>query len=374
MPYSHFKTDILNNFTYPSYELNNLKGNATAQPTSYTTYFTITNYDNGVPAITFDQFLQTGASPPEPSIESLTRKTFPINDLPESTEFIQEADSVKIFVKIGAFSGDNSTDYAPRYDPINFLLNDTLTNTYKLTNYYAYDDGVAEYSMGLTQGANQLAYRFDMGTNAKDTINAVSIHYPHFAGESSNTINFFILDDNNGEPGELLYEESIPVFRNNNNVFILDSLEQGVEVEGAFFVGYTQPFSGNVRIGLDKSHDTADKLYHRASEETAWELNDGRIVGSLMIRPHFGKAGIVTSIPEEKNQISVYPNPNDGDFYVKGSTRVLGIINITGQPVDFSLEEFGDQKRISLTNPASGFYIVKFQNGARISSAKICVR
>jgi hypothetical protein len=258
---------------------------------------------------------------------------------------------------------------------VDFRLNDVLTYNYKLTNYYAYDDATAEYSAGLTQPANQLAYRFDMKTNAKDTINGLYIHYPLFAGSSPTSMKFFILKDEGGVPGAVLHEELIPVSRTTNNEFITINLQQGVPVQGSFFIGYTEPVNGHVRIGLDKSNDTGNRLFYRSSEFIdTWSIND-RVTGSLMIRPRFGTAkDVVTGLPETNQLISLYPNPNNGEFYVDNQITVLGIVNITGQSVGFSSEESGDKKRITLATPVSGVYLVKYQHRAGISATKIYIK
>ncbi len=370
IPYSHFISDPSDNFSKPFIELNNLKDTTFAQVTNYTSYFTITNFTGATGNISYDGVLDfeegLGALP------SLERSTYQLVNLPDVSNFDPSADSASIFVKIGFNSGDNDEDYYDRYNPINFLLNDTLAHTFKLTDFYAYDDGEAEYAAGLTTNGNQLAYQFDMKTPEQDTISDLRIYFPYFAGASATSLQLLIMDNENGVPGDILYEETITVSQTANNEFVnIDLFEKGVIVKDTFYIGYQEPASGSVRIGLDKSSNDRDRLYFRQNSNATWS-NDW-ITGSLMIRPRFGESEIVTGIPEVPNPVSFYPNPNAGEFYVKGKVEQLQLFTITGQPVGFSVEDFNEEKRINITTGSEGLYIVRYQSGGRIFTEKIVI-
>jgi len=370
IPYSHFISDPAANFSRPFIELNNLKDTIFSQVVSYTSYFKITNYTGSTSNVSYDGILdfEEGLE----ALPSLERATYQIVNLPDVSTFDTLADNADIFVKIGFDSGDNEEDYHSRYNPINFLLNDTLTHTFILTDFYAYDDGEAEYAAGLTTNGNQLAYQFDMKTTEQDTISDLSIYFPYFAGASATSMEFFIMDDENGVPGNILYEETITVSQTANNEFVEKiHLFEGVIVKDTFYIGYQEPASGKVRIGLDKSSNDRERLYFRQNSNATWS-NDW-IAGSLMIRPHFGEADIVTGIPEVVNPVSFYPNPNAGEFYVKGKVEQLHLFTITGQPVGFSVEDFREEKRINVTTVPSGLYIARYQSGGRVFTEKIII-
>jgi hypothetical protein len=370
VPYNHFVSNPSVNFTKPFFELNNLKDTTFAQVVNYTSYFRITNYTNGIGSNSFDGVLEfeegIGALP------SLSRATYQLKNLPPVSNFNPAADSANIFLKLGFNSGDNDYDYYSRYEPIEFRVNDTITHTFKLSDYYAYDDGEAENAAGLTTAGNYLAYQFIMQTHDRDTLSGISIHYPHVAGNGAAGMEVSIFDDQNGQPGNVLFEQIVEVIRTSNNEFIFTELFEGIIVQDTFYIGYREPTSGRVRIGLDKSHNATERMYFRATEGGVWSNN--WITGSLMIRPHFGKPGVVDAVPEERKPVAFYPNPNAGEFYIKGDAERLHVFNITGQPVDFRLEDWGEEKKINLYSVPSGLYLVRYLSSGKFYTDKIIVR
>ena len=370
VPFNHFVSNPTANFTKPFFELNNLKDTTFAQVVNYTSYFKITNYTNGTGTDSFNGVLDfeegIGALP------SLSRSTYQLKNLPAVSNFDVAADSASVSVKVGFNSGDNDYDYYSRYEPIEFRVNDTIAHIFKLNNYYSYDDGEAEYAAGLTTAGNYLAYQFIMKTPDKDTLSHVSFHFPYVAGSGASNMDVYIFDDQGGKPGNVLFEQNFEVIRKANNEFITTALFEGVVVKDTFYIGYREPVSARVRIGLDKSNDATEQMFFRATEGGVWSNN--WINGSLMIRPHFGKPGLVNSVHQETNPVVFYPNPNAGEFYMKGSAERLHIFNITGQPVDFRVEEWGDEKKINLNAASRGLYLVRYLSSGKFFTEKIIVR
>jgi hypothetical protein len=179
------------------------------------------------------------------------------------------------------------------------------------------------------------------------------------------------MNDNNGAPGDVIYSQLVAITPATNNQFSFTKLFEGVIVEDVFYLGYRQPSSGSLRIGLDKGNNTSAMMYDYVNG--TWAPND-RIPGSLMIRPHFGPGDVVTGIPEVINPVSIYPNPSAGSFYVKGPVENLQIISITGQPVDIKIENLETEKSITTFNTPAGIYIVRYQSGGRVFTEKIVIR
>ena len=304
-----------------------------------------------------------------PTLKAFEHRAVQLDTFPAILNFDLTADSVSLQYKVNFSSGDTIES---SHGNIDFRVNNKLCFTYILSNYYAYDDGLAEYSAGLVDPGNELAYRFDMKTNSQDTINGVFINFPAFTGTSANSLDFFILDDNDGKPGNILYEQSIDIVLNAGNEFKLNTLIEGVIVQNAFYIGYREPSTGSVQIGLDKSNDTGNQMYYRLTENGQWQLND-RVTGSLIIRPRFGIAPVVTSVYESQHPVSIYPNPNRGEFYVKGPIEQLRVISITGQPVNTAIEDVGDNKRVNVTTAATGLYIVQYKSGSKVFTEKIFI-
>ena len=370
VPYRHFISNPSVNFTKPYFELNNLKDTTFAQVVNYTSYFEITNYTNGSGNTSFNGVVDfeegIGALP------SLARSTYQLKNLPAVSNFDPAADSASIFLKLGFNSGDNDYDYYSRYEPIEFRMNDTINHTFRLSNYYAYDDGEAEYAAGLTTAGSYLAYQFIMKTNDKDTLSHVSFHFPYTAGTPATNVEVLIFDDQAGKPGRILLEQDIEVIRSSDNEFNLDPLIEGIIVQDTFYIGYREPSGGRVRIGLDKSHNATERMFFKATDGGVWSNN--WITGNLMIRPHFGKPGIVDGVREETRPVAFYPNPNTGEFYAKGHIDRLSIFNITGQSIDFKIDDWGDQKKINLNSAPSGLYLVRYLSSGKFFTEKIIVR
>ncbi len=370
----------------PQFEAYNLRaGDPTT--TTYQIIGTFTNYHNGVSTLNSTQIGPglPGINGSDATFEALSRKLVTLPYLPDpDTQFDYTADSIKIKLNIKVFADDvydvDTGIYSEDYDsakhyPIDFRANDTTSQSYTIKDYYAYDDGVAEYAVELTNTGNQLAYLFKMKTNTQDTINGLFINFPLFSGARADNVDIFICESKNGSPGPVLYEQNISITHSGNNALPFVLLSEGVIVKDTFFVGYREPSQGHVRIGLDKSNDTGNRFYYKINETSAWQIND-RISGSLLIRPRFGtgQIQIVSGVPEEQRFGSIYPNPSSGEFYLKGTVNHIQVINLAGQSVNFTVEDFNDEKRINMTGAPSGIYVIRYRAGSNLFTEKIIIR
>lgn len=377
MPYTHFLKDVNTSLEIPVLELFNLIDADFPQTSSYSSYFTITNYSDGTPAVILDNEEFTGSLTPLPSREHASRQ---IPQRPDDASFSVIADSSKIHVKTGINSGDNdgTRDYFSRYMPIDFRVNDTVSRTFTLSNYYAYDDGVAEYAAGLTTPGNQFAYRFVMDDDVgQDTLNGAYFYFPYTGTTPPETMEIYIFRDKAGKPDSAyIYSQTIAVTRTANSRFIEIDFTEGVLVRDTFYIGYLETEnsdSGTIRIGLDASHDTGEHMYYRNTVYHQWLQND-ELAGSLMIRPRFGEGTVITGIEDQPNPVSIYPNPNRGEFYMKGQVDNLQIITLTGQSINFRIETANETKKIMLQGTTPGLYIVRYRSGSNVYTDKILVR
>lgn len=362
MPQSHFKTNVAGNLIFPFFGLNSLENENNAG--NYSIDAEIISFEDSV----MSQQVQTLPPTTFDGIGALERKLVTLKFKPDLSP-LTSADSIFINYTMTLVTGDN--DVGLDYGPIDFYANDTLRQSFTLKDYYAYDDGVAEYSAGLVDSRNEMAYRFIMKANS-DTINGVFLNLPPFTGgTAASSIDFFILSDVDGKPGNLLYEESIPITQNSGSEFTEYPFAEGTIVKSTFYIGYREPITGSVRIGLDKSNDSGENMYYRLSETSQWQQND-RVTGSLMMRPRFGFGEIYSNVAEEQKPVSIYPNPSNGEFNVKGAFDQLRVISTTGQPINTTIENDGDNKRVQIvTSP--GIYIIQYRSGAKIYTEKILI-
>lgn len=375
VPYSHFIQAPDSYLNTISLEFFNLKDTLFSQVVKYTSYFTIVTHTANNSEVTVEESEERDDILPLASRERSIRE---IHSLLDASDFMTGADSADVLVKVGLNSGDLNEDYYSRYIPIDFRFNDTIQQKFSLSSYYAYDDGVAEYSAGLAAQGNQLAYRFVMDPliTTNNILNGMFLYLPFTGGTVPETVRIFVFRDKAGKPdSSAVYSQTIPVTRSAENQFYKIDFTEGVIVQDTFYLGYEETVTGKpdrIRIGLDASHDTGNQMYYRNTVYHPWVQNTD-LKGSLMIRPRFGDATVITGTEDKIAPVVIYPNPNSGEFYVKGHADHIQIISITGQPAGFSSENTEDATRIALQNPHRGVYLIRFRKGATISTGKLVV-
>jgi len=381
VPYKHFKQGKV--ITLPEFAVFNLYD---LSPISYLTYGTFVNYFNDDSQTIFEENLNgtdtTSVSQGfgVPTFVNVPVELKYIPDPDNQNHFDLQANRVEIALKVRLFTGDvvdletgnPAEGYLPIYEPIDFRANDTITQHYFLDNYYAYDDGKAEYSVGLTQPGNLVAYRFIMQTQETDTVNGVYVHYPFTPGESATNTTFYIWNNAQNRPGQILLEELVPVERKSNNEFILREFIQSALVSDTFYIGWKQPATGRVQVGLDASNNTGDQIF--VNTTGSWVPNID-VIGSMMVRPRFGKGNVITAIEEKRKiSISVYPNPNRGEFFIEGEADRIEILNSGGLPIPFEAENIDKRKHIRMIHPTPGLYIVRFFSGNGVGAQKFIIQ
>ncbi len=300
------------------------------------------------------------------------------------------ADAAKIELSTILVTGDNinpqdglpADDYDPKYIPIDFRSNDTVRVQYDLSNYYAYDDGVAEYAGGLISAGNVFAYQFDLPESLHDTLRvleAFDIYFPPFGLTSNQNVDFFVFDMENGKPNKILVRiSSVAIRKSGNNTFQRIRFLPAVQIEQrSFFIGWRQPVAGQLLVGIDNSNDTGGKMFFNTEgsinpDPSRWEANT-LIKGSFMVRPVFG-TGVVdpTTGTEEDTRLALYPNPNRGAFEISGKPENISVMTMTGQPVAFESDAFDDRTYVRVNAP-SGLYIVRYRNLGALHAQKIII-
>ena len=241
-------------------------------------------------------------------------------------------------------------------------IGDTLTYHQRFHNYYAYDDGSPEAGYGLTPGGAMLAYRFSL--NTRDTLRAVQMYFNHTLNNANEQyFHLKVWRDNNGVPGELIYEEQNKKVEYSGSLtcFHTYMLEEPVPVNGVFYIGWEQINNVNLNLGYDLANDAQANIFYNTSGE--WLNSTFR--GSLMMRPMLGKEFSIIGIDEKDAppmEFTVYPNPlRDNTLHIRLSDRGIkkdrlniSIFNMLGQRIlslPFSRE-------IQLPDLHNGIYIL----------------
>ncbi len=385
IPYHHF----LENRTVPEAAFDVFNNQYDTSTLSYSTRATFIHYQNGTPSTPYvvDPLGGAGTSPIDGTTGVIffrQRKTVTLQHVPDpndASQFSDDADSVSVSLKVQLFTGDTfnpetgefATDYNPtKFQPLDFRSNDTLRADYMLSNYYAYDDGFAEYSVGLTSFGNRASYQFDMLRAEPDTLIGFYIYYPDYGITNNLTVDFSIYSDDNGLPGIALYTlPSFTIQRNGLNKFKFVPVVPFL-VQSKFYIGWKAPVGGTFKVGLDTNNDSGSKLF--VNTNGTWIQNTD-IVGSVMIRPVFGGSdNIITGLPEDELQSQIFPNPNNGKFFIPNTFEVLTVSSVTGQQVGFETVTHGENQIVDLLSTSPGMYIIKLRTGNIVFSSKIVVR
>lgn len=386
VPYDHFLANTQDIISNPGFDVFNVKNDTSTL--SYWTVATFTNYKDSVPTITVDTL---GSSIPAETtpidgesgvIFQRQRKQVIMQNIPDRTlHFDENADSVDISLKVQLFTGDTfnptngyADDYDPAiYSPLDFRTNDTLRTNYFLRKYYAYDDGSGEYAVGLTAFGNRAAVAFDMLIQDPDTIVGFDVYFPDYGVVNNLSVDFTLYADDGGMPGVAIVTfPAVNARQNGYNNFQRVELREAFLVEKRFYIGWRAPVGGILRVGLDTNSDSGDKLF--VNTKGSWEAVTD-IAGSVMIRPLFKKGNLVqVAVEDELPQGTVYPVPNEGEFFIPKGFNVLQVNSVIGQPVSFQTAEQGENQKVLLQDKAPGVYIIRLQKGSRLFSSKILVR
>ncbi len=284
------------------------------------------------------------------------------------------ADSLYLMLEYSVDSGDkflidsiyNSGADTLFYDSlhvkeINLKQNDILRSYFNLHNYYAYDDGTAEYGAGLNQPQGKIAVQFNVLVGKY--LNRIDIYFPNIQGNQAGTpLELFVLNDFEGNENSVRFQSNIAISHTGINEFITYELASPIFVTDTFFIGFTNLSSTQewLGVGLDKNTDSADKIF--VNVDGTWTPNN-TVQGSLMMRPYFVKNPPILGI--NKNEpvvIDVYPNPSNGRLHIDGSYKSINLINVLGKPIAFEMIH-QNEIRFKVNSPQVLILIIETKNG-----------
>jgi hypothetical protein len=314
-----------------------------------------------------EQVLINSAFPDPSPINSLTRQTKGVRL--NQAALLPAVDSLLLKYTFSFNTGDDNTTIPS----VNLQQNDTISGTTALHNYYAYDDGTAEFGLGIRQRQGRVACKFYV--NTPDTLTSIRMYFTRL--ESDLRGQTFVLRiwnklDNTQE--SVLYEESIPVrYSDTLNKFIDFPLRPNVIVTDTFYVGWQQSSDDILAIGLDKNSNASSQLYYNISG--AWEQNT-EIQGSPMIRPVF--AGVTTvglEENEETRNFVLYPNPTAGRLtWNDVGVSLIEVYDIMGRKLKSQVFQPSSPQEFNLSQLHAGMYILYIHFKKYVIARKILVQ
>lgn len=261
---------------------------------------------------------------------------------------------------------------------IPYTQNNTFTGSLILDNFYAYDDGSAEYGIGLNQKFGFLAYEFDI--LEPDTLKQIAISFLQLGRVLINqSVNLFastrLLRAADfaapTPPRELLFLKNVPVvYAKPQNNWVVYSLDEPVAVpKGKIYIGFRQIIDDAAVVGWDVNTNSAHKIYFNIGAQNAtngWEPYTDT-TGSMLMRPVFGQYNYVISsdksITANNAELTVFPNPVNTVLTMNILAGTAVVKNVSGQTLIIC---HGCQQ-IDFSSLPSGFYFLYVeQNGHRL--------
>ncbi len=262
-------------------------------------------------------------------------------------------------------ANDNNTELPP----INFRRNDTIYQRTELNDYFAYDDGTAEFVAGIRQRFGRLAVQFILEEPAQLTDLDIAF-FPFEADQSNQTFVLSVWKRLNVNTEEVLFQRSVqvryPDVPNGFVRFAIDSFAV-LNISDTFYVGIQQTTDDLLAIGFDKNTNSQPFIFENT--QGLWEQNPN-IEGSLMIRPVFSANPITSLASVRKASWALYPNPTQDMLHLQGqeAAQNVRIFDMLGR-LQEGYEWYPEQQALSLKALRKGMYILELQSraGARAS-------
>ncbi len=253
--------------------------------------------------------------------------------------------------------------------------NDTLLHRVTLHNYFAYDDGTAEYGIGIQERFGELAYRFTI--NTPDTLTAIDFGFIQLGapltGEALRMKIWQQLDTGEVENIPRYTQSTVVTYPQEKNGFIRVVLEQPLLMEGTFYIGYEQLTDQRVTLGYDLNTVSGENIFVNVGN--GWEQNV-QFPGSLLLRPVFGTVEAAED-PLSLNEayfpnLQVYPNPSAGRVTLEGDFERCDIYTMQGQKIQ-SVQKKTSEKSVTveLLPLPQGVYLLKIQRGNYFTTRKL---
>lgn len=366
MPAKHFFSNITNNIKTPKVTIASNRKDQIApfgETVNYSSEITIETKNSAT-----TQLLETATNPGNLNYQEPKNVSINIGAIPDLSAW-NSYDSLNLKVLFSLNSKDNikkiSDDVGDWdegvYKPINFKSNDTISAPNILSNYYAYDDGKAEFGIKLNGKGTQLAYEFNMKTTESDSIIAIDIYFPKYGDDTNQYIQLFIASSLPANENQYNFKQTYAVQRTTRNQFVRFKIPGAVAVKDKFYIGWQLNSEVVIPVGLDRNSDSGSKIYSKVLGSANWEQNT-TVYGSIMMRPVFGKPATVISGVEPSAVVRPYPNPNSGFFYLPTEADRIQLFNLSGQSIDFVEMQLMDKKQISILTPTTGLYLVRYFN------------
>jgi hypothetical protein len=276
-----------------------------------------------------------------------------------------------LFFETSLVTGDgllttiNGTD-TTRFAQVDFRDNDRVSTRFSLRDYFAYDQGNADYTAGINQRSGQLAVAYK--TPEPVFLTGISIDFNN-ARQVDQVLDLVIWSALDKKP---LYTQEvvIPAKKSGQNIQYF-SLKETVPVSGTFYVGFTQFTNDFLQVGLDKTQNFGDRIYYNVGG--GWVQNKD-VNGALLIRPHVSLSGKAGGTLSPENIFQVYPNPAVEEVMVEGKFTYLQVLDSFGREITLPHMARNTGEVLNFKDQQPGLYLIKVVHDLGITSFRILVK
>jgi hypothetical protein len=255
------------------------------------------------------------------------------------------------------------TTYFPT---VNYELNDTVKTFFPLLDYFAYDNGSADYAAGINQRSGQLAVKYF--TPQEVYLKGISINFSN-PKQANQAVDINVWTDLDKDP--ILTKEDLIAVKEAGQEFLYYSLDTNIKVDGDFYIGFTQFTNDFIHVGLDKVNDNGDKLYYNVVG--AWVQNE-EVQGSLMIRPHISLEATFEEVVAPEGNIRIYPNPVETLLNLEGEFSEARVFDSYGREIFLERQFSPKGEIVNFNGQRPGIYVLNLVTGAGMQSYRILVK
>ena len=265
----------------------------------------------------------------------------------------------------GLFTEINGSDTV-RYSQVDFRSNDRVSSRFPIRDYFAYDQGVADYTAGINQRSGQIAVEYT--TPESVFLKGISIDFSN-TRQVNQVLDLVVWSALDKKP---LYSKEVVIpAKAPGQAIHYFPLEEAIPVSGTFFVGFTQFTNDFLQVGLDKGNDFSGRIFYNVGG--GWVKNT-EVTGSLLIRPHVSLTGKASGNIEPTNALRIYPNPTVNEVQVEGEFSTLQVLDSYGREVFPSRVPSAKGEILNFKDQHPGLYLIYVQGSSGPQSYRILVK
>lgn len=249
---------------------------------------------------------------------------------------------------------------------VNYELNDTVRTSFPLLDFFAYDNGSADYAAGINQRSGQLAVEYT--TPEEVYLKGISINFTN-PKQANQAVDIHVWKDLDKAP--IFTREDLIAVKEAGQEFLYYSLDTNLKVDGDFYIGFTQFTNDFLHVGLDKVNDTGNKLFYNVVG--AWVQNE-EVRGSLMIRPHISMDAPFEEVPAAEEGIRIYPNPVETLLNLEGIFSEARVFDSFGREIFLERQLSSKGEIVNFNGQRPGIYVLNLTTESGMQSHRILVK